>query len=287
MPNHLNVRSRLNWIKKVPRLLRFYPHTIDELKQTLKATQVAGVVDHDTATMMEGVINVSELTVADIMVPRAQMVVLEKNQKIKDILPIVIESAHSRFPVIAENKDNVVGILLAKDLLKFLNTDEPEKLSICASMLRPARFVPETKRLDTLLKEFRSSRDHMAIVVDEYGGVSGVVTIEDVLEEIVGDIEDEFDTETETEIKQVGEHTFLVNATTPIEDFNKFFGTPFSDQELDTIGGLVTQHFGHMPVEGEQMTLGLLEFTVQKADTRRLHNLTVRVLGQSESPTET
>jgi magnesium and cobalt transporter len=220
------------------------------------------------------VLEVSEMQVRDIMVPRSQMVVVNRDDRPETILPVVIESGHSRFPVIGEDRDEVVGILLAKDLLRYFAEGGAEHFDI-KEVLRPVVFIPESKRLNVLLKEFRVSHHHMAIVVDEYGGVSGLVTIEDVLEQIVGDIGDEYDVDDELDIRKEGECQFTVRAQTPIEDFNAYFGTQFSDDEFDTIGGLAINLLGRLPRRGETFTLGGLEFRVLRADRRRLETLRV------------
>ncbi|MDX1497365.1 MAG: transporter associated domain-containing protein, partial [Salinisphaeraceae bacterium] len=232
--------------------------------------------------MIQGVFQVSTTQVRDIMIPRAQMVVVERDAPADEILDAVIRSGHSRFPVIGENRDEVVGILLAKDLLRQAQinqsmAEEQRSLSI-HEILRPAVFVPESKRLDVLLREFRSSRNHMAIVIDEYGGVAGVVTIEDVLEEIVGDIDDEYDDAEGAFILRQDAERFLVRALTPIEEFNRYFGSDFSDEEFDTVGGFVTHNFGHMPRRGESTMVGRFLFNVQRADSRRIHLFQVIVM---------
>ena len=229
--------------------------------------------------------DVSEMQVRDVMVPRSQMVVIERGAALCEILPILIESGHSRFPVVGESRDDVVGILLAKDLLPVLGKGEAERFEL-APLVRPVVHIPETKRLDALLKEFRASRNHMAVVVDEYGGVAGLVTIEDVLEEIVGDIEDEYDFDDEEEdIKPNGTNEYLVKALTPIEDFNEFFDAGFSNQEYDTVGGLVMQQIGHLPTKGESVDLGRFQFKVLSGDSRRIGLLQVRAMVES-SPVE-
>ncbi|MGH8188479.1 MAG: HlyC/CorC family transporter, partial [Steroidobacteraceae bacterium] len=214
------------------------------------------------------------LQVRDIMVPRSQMTIVNRDDPPEDILPIVIESGHSRFPVIGEDRDQIVGILLAKDLLRYFAEGGERDFDI-KECLRPVVFIPESKRLNVLLKEFRVSHHHMAIVVDEYGGVSGLVTIEDVLEQIVGDIGDEYDVEDDLDIRKEGERQFTVKAQAPIEDFNQYFGTNFSDEEFDTIGGLVMNFLGRLPRRGETFLLGGLEFKVLRADRRRLDLLRV------------
>ena len=268
-----------SWLNRISQAFHHEPQNKAELSETLTHAAENNLIDEEALTMINGVMNVSNLTAEDIMIPRSQMIVLELGMPIQAVLPIVIDSAHSRFPVIGENKDDVVGILLAKDLLRFFheNTSVKEAL-LDGALLRPAGFIPESKRLDSLLKEFRSSRDHMAIVVDEYGGVSGVVTIEDVLEEIVGDIEDEFDVEEDTNIKRVSDGLFIVQAITDIAEFNTAFGAKFSNETVDTLGGLVTQQFGHVPKQGEVTTVDQFEFTILEADSRRVQRIEVKLL---------
>ena len=228
--------------------------------------------------MVEGVFQVVEMRVRDIMIPRGQMVVIEREASAEDILARVIESGHSRFPVIDDDKDKVVGVVLAKDMLRFLHTGADAPFDL-ASITRPATFTPESKRVNVLLKEFRTARNHMAVVLDEYGGTCGLVTIEDVLEEIVGEIDDEHDAAEDVDIRESGEGRWTVRALTPIEDFNAAIGTEYSDEEFDTIGGLVMQQVGHMPKTGESVTIEPCHFRVLAADSRRLHLLQVTRAG--------
>jgi len=228
--------------------------------------------------VIEGVLQVSEIQVRDIMIPRAQMDMVDINDTPELFIPYVIETAHSRFPVIDKNKDDVIGILLAKDLLRY---NAGEEFNV-REMLRPAVFIPESKRLNVLLKEFRASRNHIAIVVDEYGGVAGLVTIEDVLEQIVGDIEDEYDfDETEDNVIRDKAGRYRVKAVTEVADFNTVLGTQFSDEEFDTVGGLVVSQFGHLPKRGEEIEFDGLKFHVLRADSRRLHTLLVEKVASS------
>src|SRR5690606_37615448 len=232
------------------------------------------IIDAEAHAMLEGVLEVMELQVRDIMVPRSQMVTINREDAPQNILPVVIESGHSRFPVIGEDRDEIAGILLAKDLLRFFGQVAHDSFDI-KECLRPAAFIPESKRLNVLLKEFRLSHHHMAIVVDEYGGVSGLVTIEDVLEQIVGDIDDEYDTDDDLDIRREGERQFTVKAQTRIDEFNEYFGTDFSDEEFDTIGGLAINALGRLPRRGETFVMDGLEFRVLRADRRRLDTLRV------------
>jgi magnesium and cobalt transporter len=235
-------------------------------------------MDADSLAMIEGVLQVSEMQVRDIMIPRSQMDVIDITDPPEVFIPHVIETAHSRFPVIEDNKNDVIGILLAKDLLRYYAGEEFE----VRDMLRPAVFIPEAKRLNVLLKEFRSNRNHIAIVVDEYGGVAGMVTIEDVLEQIVGDIEDEYDyDEDEDNIIQNADGQYRVKALTEIADFNEIIGTEFSDEEFSTIGGLVVSKFGHLPKRNDEVTFDGLHVKVLRADSRRLHSMLVEVLPET------
>ena len=264
-------RKAGDWLR---RLTGDGPRDRAELVEMLRAAARGGMLDADALSMIQGVLRVSDLQVRDIMVPRSQMVVLERDSEPKSLLPSVTESGHSRFPVIGDDRDQVVGILLAKDLLRFYADGGAGGFDI-REVLRPAAFVPESKRLNVLLKEFRASRNHMAIVVDEYGGVSGLVTIEDVIEEIVGEIADEYDTDEDQTIRREGDRQFVVLALTRVQEFNDYFGTRFSDEEYDTIGGLVMHQFGRLPRRGEAVTMDDLEFKVLRADRRRIDQLRV------------
>jgi len=266
-------------LERIGAILLREPEDREQLLELLQSSYERNLMDADALAMIEGVLQVSELQARDIMVPRAQMDVVDINDAPEVFLPKVIESGHSRFPVIGENKDDVIGILLAKDLLRYYAGHE----SNVRDMLRPAVFIPESKRLNVLLKDFRRARNHMAIVVDEYGGVAGLVTIEDVLEQIVGEIEDEYDfDETEAQILLDRNGLYRVKAQTSIEDFNSTFGTEFSDDEYDTIGGLLLNRFGRLPKRGEEIELDGLRFRVQRADSRRLHSLLVEKLAPPE-----
>jgi len=258
-----------SWLEKLSDVLLTEPKDKDQLIKILRDAETHHLLDTEALTMIEGVLQVSEMQARDIMVPRSQMIVIEVEKTPKEFLPQVIDSAHSRFPVIGEDRDEVVGILLAKDLLSYLYKGEENKFNL-KDLLRPAIFVPESKRLNVLLKEFRLKRNHMAIVVDEYGGVAGVVTIEDVLEQIVGEIEDEFDIDEESFIKRLDDTTFIVKALTPIDEFNEQFQTDLSDEEFDTIGGIVMHEFGKLPKRGETVEIGNLTIEILHADNRRI-----------------
>jgi magnesium and cobalt transporter len=249
------------------------PEDREELVELLRASYDRNLLDADALAMIEGVLQVAEMQARDIMVPRAQMDVIDIRESPDQFIPTVIQTGHSRFPVIDENKDNVIGILLAKDLLRHYAGEEEFNVR---EMLRPAVFIPESKPLNVLLKEFRKNRNHMAVVADEYGGVAGLVTIEDVIEQIVGDIEDEYDyDDVEDNIVPEKGGLYRVKALTEIADFNAHFGTRFSDHDFDTIGGLVLSRFGHVPKRGEQVAIDNLAFRVLRADSRRLHLLEV------------
>lgn len=249
----------------------------EELVEVIRDSEQNDLIDQNTREMIEGVMEIAELRVRDIMIPRSQIIFIEDQQDLNTCLNTIIESAHSRFPVIADadDRDNIVGILHAKDLLKFLREDA--EIFDLSSLLRPVVIVPESKRVDRMLKDFRSERFHMAIVVDEFGAVSGLVTIEDILEQIVGDIEDEFDEEEVADIRQLSRHTYAVRALTDIDDFNAQFNTDFDDEEVDTIGGLIMQTFGYLPKRGEEIILKNLQFKVTSSDSRRLIQLRVTV----------
>lgn len=249
----------------------------EELVEVIRDSEQNDLIDQNTREMIEGVMEIAELRVRDIMIPRSQIIFIEDQQDLNTCLNTIIESAHSRFPVIADadDRDNIVGILHAKDLLKCLREDA--EVFDLSSLLRPVVIVPESKRVDRMLKDFRSERFHMAIVVDEFGAVSGLVTIEDILEQIVGDIEDEFDEEEVEDIRQLSRHTYAVRALTDIDDFNGQFNTDFDDEEVDTIGGLIMQTFGYLPKRGEEIILKNLQFKVTSADSRRLIQLRVTV----------
>ena len=240
------------WLTRLNQLFSSQPKDRNQLVEVLREAQNGNLFDASALAMIEGVLQVSELQVRDIMIPRSQMVVVEEDNSVQEMLPIIVQSAHSRFPVIGDSRDEVAGILLAKDLLRFMSDENADDFNI-KDILRPAFIVPESKRLNILLNEFRNTRNHMAIIVDEYGGVSGLVTIEDVLEQIVGDITDEHDSEEDQYITYSEEDGYaLVKALTPIEDFNEFFKASLEQGDFDTIGGLVTHHFGRVPSRADR-----------------------------------
>ncbi|MBS3798915.1 MULTISPECIES: CNNM family magnesium/cobalt transport protein CorC [unclassified Pseudoalteromonas] len=267
--------SGKSWLDRITQMFQGEPQNKEELAEVISDAQERDLIDPETKEMIEGVLGVSELKVRDIMIPRSQMITLDVDKPLFDQLPQMIESSHSRFPVVCEDKDHIEGILLAKDLLPLL-MDKEADLPTLREVLRPVVVVPESKRVDTLLNEFRQQRYHMAIVIDEYGGVSGLVTIEDILEIIVGEIEDEHDDEEENlQIKQISKHVFSVQALTPIDEFNDKFNTDFDTNEADTIGGIVLHAFGHMPGRGEIIDIDPLQFKVTSSDSRRILQLQV------------
>jgi magnesium and cobalt transporter len=259
-------------LERLSSLLLREPEDRGQLVELLHSAFERKILDGDALSMIEGVLQVSETRVADVMIPRSQMDMIDVEESPEAFIPFVIETAHSRFPVWEENRDNVIGILLAKDLLRFYAEEEFD----VRGMLRPAVFVPESKRLNVLLKEFRANRNHIAIVVDEYGGVAGLVTIEDVIEQIVGDIEDEYDfDETEDNILVDRSGRYRVKAVTEIADFNNHFNSGFSDDDFDTVGGLVVGRFGRLPKRGETIVIDGFTFQVLRADSRKIHSLLV------------
>jgi magnesium and cobalt transporter len=274
-----NPHERRSWLERLSQAFSGEPKDRDDLIEILRDARSNGLIGPDTLKMLEGALTVSERQVGDVMVPRSRMVALPADAPFDDLMALVVESGHSRFPVHGDDKDDILGILLAKDLLRGIvagggavNVRE---------LLRPAVLIPESKRLNLLLKEFRLSRNHMAIVVDEHGGVAGLVTIEDVLEQIVGEIDDEHDDADEAKmIAAQADGQFLVDALTPIHDFNEQFGADFPDDEYDTVGGLVNDAIGHLPEAGEELTLDRFHFRVGRADRRRVHSFIVTVHGQ-------
>jgi magnesium and cobalt transporter len=269
-----NDTKQRSWFERLSDMLIREPKDREQLMNVLRDAEERDILSSEMLSMIESVLQVSEMQVREVMIPKAQMIVIENDSSLETILPLIIESAHSRFPVVDSTGNDVIGIVLAKDLLKYFFNKSANEFKV-SDILRPAVFVPQSKRLDILLKEFRANRNHMAIVIDEYGHVAGLVTIEDVLEQIVGDIEDEYDIDEDDEIKRHEDGTFTVKASTPIEDFNEYFDTEFSDEEFDTIGGLVLQGFGHLPKRGESMKIENYKFKVLHSDNRRIYLLEV------------
>ncbi len=270
--------EKRSWLERLSHAFSGEPESREDLIEILRDARENGILTSDTLKMLEGALSVSELQVSDIMVPRSQMVSLPVGDAFIDLMKMVVESGHSRFPVHGDDKDDILGILLAKDLLRGIVADGgPGSIR---ELLRPVVLIPESKRLNVLLKEFRQSRNHMAIVVDEHGGVAGIITIEDVLEQIVGEIDDEHDDDDEAKmIAAQSDGPFMVDALTPIADFNEQFGADFLDDEYDTIGGFVTDAIGHLPEAGEELTVGRFHFRVGRADQRRVHSFVVSIHG--------
>jgi magnesium and cobalt transporter len=274
-----NGPAKHSWFVRVKQLLSRDPADNEQLVELLRAAHQKNLFDADLLAMLEGVLQVDDMQVRDIMIPRSQVVVLDRDADPQELLRTTVESGHSRFPVIGDSRDEVVGILLAKDLLLYAFERTDSRFNV-RDILRPAVFVPESKRLNILLKDFRSNRNHMAIVVDEYGGVAGMVTIEDVLEQIVGEIEDEHDVEEEDTIRKHSEMHYTIKALTLIKDFNEYFGVDLPDDEFDTIGGFVVHQFGHLPKRGERVVIGNQLFKILRADNRRIHMLQLTLLPQ-------
>ncbi|NMP31198.1 CBS domain-containing protein [Thalassotalea sp. M1531] len=275
-PHSSNGSQSKSFIDKIVQAFTGEPKNKHELVNVINDAEDRELIKPETKQMIEGVLEVSEMRVRDIMIPRSQIVTLDINQPLEDFLPTILESAHSRFPVVNDEIDNVEGILLAKDLLAYAFKNGEESFTL-SDLIRPAMIIPESKKVEPLLKEFRSKRYHMAVVVDEYGGVSGVVTIEDILELIVGEIEDETDDEIEEEIKHLAGNVYQVKALTDLEDFDEYFNCEFDEADADTIGGIVLHQFGHMPRKGEEVAIGDWEFKVVSADSRRLQMLQITV----------
>lgn len=272
--------QQTNWLNKLSQAMLKEPQNREQLTTLLRGAQKRSLLDADALSMIEGVLEVSEMQVRDVMIPRPQMVVVQHDVSPEEFLPLMIESAHSRFPVIGDNRDEVMGVLLAKDLLAYFGSPKSRNFNI-RDLLRPAVFIPESKRLNVLLKEFRASRNHMAIVVDEYGGIAGLVTIEDVLEQIVGDIEDETDINDDLYIVKHSDVRYTAKAITPIDEFNEQFSADFSSNEFDTIGGLLMNKFGRLPKRGEIASIGRFQFKILRADSRRIHLLQMTILDEA------
>lgn len=286
-PHSSNGSSNKSWIDKLGQIFNDEPKTKEDIINVISVAADNDLIDIGTKTMIDGVMEIADLRIRDIMIPRSQIITLDLSDSPDVFLPTMIESGHSRFPVVSEDKDHVEGILLAKDLLQLL-IDREQEIDL-KKLLRPIVIVPESKRVDTLLKEFRQNRYHMAVVVDEYGGVSGLVTIEDILELIVGEIEDEFDSEENQtkDIRKVSKHVYMVQALTEVDQFNDYFNTEFAKEDADTIGGIILHEFGHMPEKGEEVFIKGINFKIQSADTRRIQQVTVTLPKMEEESVET
>lgn len=269
-----STNKQRSWFERLSDMLIREPKDREQLMVVLRDAEERDILSSEMLRMIESVLQVSEMQVRDVMIPKTQMVVVKQDSALDTLLPLVIESAHSRFPIVDDATDDVIGILLAKDLLKYCFSKDAREFTM-NDCIRTAVFVPQSKRLDILLREFRINRNHMAIVIDEYGHVAGLVTIEDVLEQIVGEIEDEYDIDEDDEIKKHADGSYIVKATTPIDDFNEYFDTELSDEEFDTIGGLVLQGFGYLPKRGEVITIENYRFKILHSDNRRIHLLEV------------
>lgn len=269
-----------SWLEKITQAFAHEPRNRAELLEVLHDAHDNKLLDSEALSIVEGAIQVADLQVRDIMVPRSQVISIRADHTPRDYLPTIIEAAHSRYPVVGETLDDVKGILLAKDLLPMVLHDEAQPIQL-KDLLRPATFVPESKRLNVLLREFRSTHNHMAVVIDEYGGMAGIVTIEDVLEQIVGDIEDEHDIEEDSYIRPLPSGDFLVKALTPIDSFNEFFQSEFPDEEFDTVAGLVMNSFGHLPKRNEVVEIDRFRFRVLNADSRRVHMLRITRMAEN------
>lgn len=275
-----------SWLERLSGLLGNKPRNIDELMEVLRQAENRNVLTADVLGMFERILQVSEMQVREVMVTKAQMVVVHKNNSLEDLLPIVIESGHSRFPVVDPFDKEIIGILLAKDLLQYCYDREGIQFNL-TDILRQAIFTSQSKRLDILLREFRTNRNHIAIVLDEYGQVAGLVTIEDVLEQIVGEIEDEYDIEEQNgHIKKLNDGSYIIKASTPINEFNEYFHTNFSNDEFDTIGGIVLKGFGHLPKRSETIKIQRFRFKVLHSDNRRIYLLEMKLVKEKKPKTK-
>jgi magnesium and cobalt transporter len=273
-----------SWLERLGHFISGEPEDREDLLELLRTAQKRNLIEPEALSMIEGVLQVSELRVRDITIPRSQMVVVPQDAELETVFPLVVESAHSRYPVIGEDRTEVVGILLVKDLLIHSLRD---RSLLVKDIMREALFVPESKRLNVLLREFRATRSHMAIVVDEYGDAAGLVTIEDVLEQIVGEIEDEHDFGEEEYIFRKSDSEYTIKALTPIDEFNDYFYADLDDGQFETVGGLIVHHLGHVPKRGEQVQIGRFRFIVLRADNRRVHLLKLILLPDDTVPRET
>jgi len=266
--------AKKKWFTKISQLLSIEPQSLLDIMEILREAEVRDVIDPDSLSIIEGAIQVTDMQVREVMIPRPQMITVKSNQEPEQYIHNIIESAHSRFPVIGDSPDDIIGILLAKDLLPLALKGNLKKGDV-SELLRPATIIPESKRLNQLLKEFKQTRNHMAIVIDEYGGISGLVTIEDILEQIVGEIDDEHDIDDEAMIKQLSNGEYNVKAITPVEEFNDYFTVDFPDHEFDTIGGLALKQFGRLPRRGDTTQFYGFKATVLNADNRTIRLLKI------------
>lgn len=273
-----NSKTSLTWVQRMGKGL-LEPQDQEQLVELIRSASERHIIDAEALSIVEGAISVSQMQARDVMIPRSQVVMVSRDACAEDILKQITDNAHSRYPVIDDDRDDVIGILLAKDLLAAVVSVDKFEFDL-KEIMRPAVFIPESKRLNVLLREFRARRNHMAIVVDEYGGVAGMVTIENVLEQIVGEIEDEHDIDDDAPILKHDESNYTIKALTTVDDFNDYFSSDWSDDDFDTVGGFVMNHFGHLPARGEQVTVGSFKFTVMRADNRRIHLLEMTVLNK-------
>lgn len=266
-----------SWLERLSAMIAREPQNQEQVMEILRDAEDRDVLSSEMLGMIERILQVSEMQVREVMIPKAKMSMIENDDTLDEIIPIIIESGHSRFPVIDNNEGKIVGVLLAKDVLKIIWKKETEEFDI-SKIARTPVFTSQSKRLDILLREFRANHNHLAIVLDEYGHVAGLVTIEDVLEQIVGEIEDEYDfDEEDVYIKKLADEAFIVKAQTPIEEFNKYFHSTFDEEDFDTIGGIISQHFGHLPKRGEHIKLQGLRFKILHSDSRRVYLLEVKL----------
>jgi len=275
-----NSQSSLNWMQRLSKPFA-EPQDQQQLVDVIRGAAERHILDAEALSIVEGALSVSQMQARDVMIPRSQVVMVSRDASVEQTLKLITETAHSRFPVIDDDRDDVIGILLAKDVLAAVVSADKFEFKL-RDLLRPAVFIPESKRLNVLLREFRARRNHMAIVVDEYGGVAGMITIENVLEQIVGEIEDEHDIDEDAPILARDDGTYIIKAVTTIDDFNDYFSVEWPDDEFDTVGGLVTHKFGHLPARDEQLTIDRHQFTVVRADNRRVHLLELVVMPEAE-----
>ena len=278
-------QTSLNWVQRLSKVF-FDPQDQEQLIELIRSASDRHILDAEALSIVEGALNVSQMRARDVMIPRSQVVMVSKDASAEETLKLIVEKAHSRFPVIDDDRDDVIGILLAKDLLAAVVSAGKFEFDL-REIMRPAVFIPESKRLNVLLREFRARRNHMAIVVDEYGGVAGMITIENVLEQIVGEIEDEHDFDDDSPILQRDDDTYTIKALTTVEDFNEYFNVDWNDDDFDTVGGFVMNKFGHLPERDEQVTIDRFQFTVIRSDNRRIHLLGMLIAPDIEIESDT